>query len=334
MSTDVTYPTVKWPVGGRNSRFMIVNIPSITQSLVDKTLAFISSNCCYVTKDKIRRFISIQGIERNAKSANPIQLEHFLADVVDADHDASGIKIDYSRYQSSPRDSDRLMQCASIKRIVHLTQSIVHKQLVGAVENTTFGYAVTRVTLLFSKPGGLPQQLHIDDSRDDLTMANEGEMLSAIVALQDCTRLDIEGDNGKRLTYSIPPTSMFLFSGICKHGGSSYNRFNVRLHMYMFPTQTAGDTERNIDNVIVVNCPCPISECQNSKEGETFTTSQLYYHWNKYHLKEEGLSLGKFIERRNGGTVIQCDLCRKGFNTKRGLGRHKKNCRLARKSLK
>jgi hypothetical protein len=209
-----------------------------------------------------RHFITIQGIEQNAKSTNPIQLEHFLAEVIDPSH-VGDIDINYSRYQSSPVDSDRLLRCASIKWIVHLMQSFVNKQIIGVRERNEIGYVVTRVSLLFSRPGGLPQQLHVDDKRDDIAIAKEGEMLSAIVALQDFMRLDIQSHNGKRLTYSIPATSMLLFSGTCKHGGSSYNRFNVRLHMYLLPQQTAGDIEFD-DNLLrlvvtVTNCCCKAS---------------------------------------------------------------------------
>jgi hypothetical protein len=190
-----------------------------------------------------------------------------------------------------------------------------------------------RVNVLFSKPGGPPQELHFDDKRDKGSGEVEGELLSAIVALQDNTRLDIEGDNRKRLTYSIPPTSMFLFSGNCKHGGSLYTRFNVRLHLYLWPKQSLNNNNANVENVILVNRPCPLKDCQHSKDGETFGKTELYYHWNRHHLKDVGISVGKYIRKRRGLEVFQCSFCKKGFNTKRGLGRHMKQTCRVRKSL-
>jgi hypothetical protein len=119
-------------------------------------------------------------------------------------------------------------------------------------------YIIMKVTVLFSKPGGPPQELHFDDKRDEGSGEGEGELLSAIIALQDNTQLDIKGDNRKRLTYSIPQMSMFLFSGNCKHGGSSYTQFNVRLHMYLWPKQSLNNSNANVANVILVNRPCTL----------------------------------------------------------------------------
>mmetsp|Transcript_14527 Transcript_14527/g.27341 ORF Transcript_14527/g.27341 Transcript_14527/m.27341 type:complete len:160 (-) Transcript_14527:3186-3665(-) len=159
-------------------------------------------------------------------------------------------------------------------------------------------------------------------------------MLSAIVALQDGTHLDIAGDDGQRLTYSIPPTSMFVFSGTCKHGGSSYIRHNVRLHLYLLPKHSVGSANSSLENVIVVNKPCPLEGCKHSKEGECFNESQLYYHWKKYHLSDIGLSVGKYIKELDGDIVLKCEFCRKGFNTKRGVTRHMKHKCRAWKSLR
>lgn len=63
--------------------------------------------------------------------------------------------------------------------------------------------------------------LHMDDMRDSSVRDVEGESLIVILALQDETYLDFSRDTGKRQTYSIPSTSIFLFSGRCLHGGSS-----------------------------------------------------------------------------------------------------------------
>jgi hypothetical protein len=98
--------------------------------------------------------------------------------------------------------------------------------------------------------------------------------------------------------------------------------------MCLMPESTRDSVRFEHDNVIVVNLPCPIKDCEHSEEGETFGKSQLYYHWNRHHLEEVGLSLGKFIQQLRGIKIFQCDVCRRGFNTKRGLAKHKKHtCR-------
>ena len=261
-------------------------------------------------------------------------MEHFLAEVVDPATNVDERKIDYYSYQTAPEDSERLLECSAIKDIVKCTENTVKMQLIGVGEECDSPYVVTRVTVMYSKPSGLPQKLHIDDNRNDTTIQEQGEMLSAIVALQQGTRLDIARDNGERLTYSIDPTSMFLFSGMCKHGGSGYIRHNVRLHMYLLPVKHTTGGALPIENVIIVNQPCPIDGCEYSKEGETFNQSQLYYHWHKYHLAEIGLSVGKFIQERQGIKILQCKMCKKGFSRKRGLAKHLKGKCRAQKTLK
>ena len=302
----------------------------MTNAIIDNCLSFICSTCCYASKNRVQRFIAIPGVQQKPKTCNPIQLEHFLAETDEESTEDDAVNIDYYRYQTGPDQSEKLMKCTVIKRIVQLIENIVNLQVIKGEEDSVSQYCVTKVTILYSKPGGTPQTLHVDDQRTDMTRMEEGEMLSAIVGLQEGTRLDIAGDDGERLTYSIPPKSMFLFSGLCKHGGSSYIRHNVRLHMYLLPKQFS----TNADNVIVVNKPCPLDGCLYSNEGETFNESQLYYHWNKYHVSDIGLSVGKFIKKCNGEDVLQCECCKKGFNTKRGLARHKKHKCRGRKSLR
>ena len=116
ISNSDALPQIKWPSCGRNSRFLILNIPLLTKSTVDKCLSFIGTTCCYVSKDRVRRFIHIQDMQRKPKSTDPIQLEHFLSEDVELDStDVDDRKIDYCRYQTSPEDSCRLLECPARK---------------------------------------------------------------------------------------------------------------------------------------------------------------------------------------------------------------------------
>ena len=323
------HPRINWPAGGTNSAFLILNIPCITDDMIEKMLTFICSNFYFLLKGNIQRFVTVPGIQRHERNQKPMQLEHFFVEAVDPTCNP-GIKcIDYYRFQSAPEHSVMLMEHPTIRNAVRLVEDIVNKQLVERANICSISssyYCVTKVGILLSRPGGAPQMLHIDDMRDSVAREEEGESLSVVLALQDGTLLDFDNGKGKRLTYSIPSTSMFLFSGTCYHGGSSYNRYNVRLHMYLFPRKSTTASD-GIENVIIVRKPCPVKGCQHVKEGETFHEQSLYYHWNKYHIKDIGLSVGKYIDRLNDKQILQCTLCRKGFNNARCLTRHRHKCR-------
>jgi hypothetical protein len=106
------------------------------------------------------------------------------------------------------------MQSPYIKKLVDLMLIVVH-------DNTTTIYKPVKVSLLFSRAGGVVQGVHHDDYREHDDAGTNGEMLSAILSIMDNTKLDICNDRGERKTFQIPSGSMFLMSGHCVHGGSS-----------------------------------------------------------------------------------------------------------------
>ena len=320
-------PKINWPMNGSTSRFLILNVPTITEYMVNKLLAFICSNYYYVVRDGVQRFISVPGIKQHERSNKPMQLEHFFLEPLDPLAEHARTHIDYYRFQSGMEHSKILSEHPTVKNIVRLVENFVNQQLLvkDNVNCSSSWYCVTKVGVLYSRPGGRPQMLHFDDMREKQVIEEEGESLSVIVALQDGTLLDFAKGDGKRATYSIPSTSIFLFSGTCYHGGSTYNRHNVRLHMYLFPKRSSLSSE-TIKNIIIVRKPCPVKGCKHAKKGETFTEKQLYYHWGKHHLKHFGLSVGKYVKQLDGEEVLQCTHCRKGFNNARCLTRHKHKC--------
>jgi hypothetical protein len=95
-------------------------------------------------------------------------------------------------------------------------------------------FSVGKFSVLYSKPGGLPQGLHIDDfSKTKKEKEQFGEMLSAIVAIQDNTTIDVFACDKSRVSIMIPRGFMFLFGGHFWHGGSAYKCHNIRLHFYL-----------------------------------------------------------------------------------------------------
>ena len=87
------------------------------------------------------------------------------------------------------------------------------------------------MTVLYSKANCSTQALHRDDNR----YGTEDFVLSAIIAIEDGTKLDLAAKLSSTTsdTCHIPKGSFFLFSGSQVHAGSSYQYPNLRLHFYL-----------------------------------------------------------------------------------------------------
>jgi hypothetical protein len=153
------------------------------------------------------------------------------------------VNLDTRRFQSSPNDQNKIKKCSAIAKIVDQVETVVNA-------NANKSYVVNKISILYSRAFGQPQGIHQDDYRPSTVIEKEGEMLSAIVALMDNTKLDIKDDYGQRKTFGIPAGSMFLFSGSCEHGGSSYTIGNVRLHIEFVPK--SNDPEQDIASSNIV----------------------------------------------------------------------------------
>jgi hypothetical protein len=221
--------------------------------------------------------------------------------------------LDYYRLQSNPSRQSSWLKCPEINTIIAATQSVVDTQCSG--------YVLKKLSVLYSRPNGQPQGIHVDDPRPINEIVNEGEMISAIFALQDDTKLDIGLNNQERKTYSIPSGSMFLFSGKCWHGGAVHPSNNVRIHMYFGPKLQS----HKQDNTIAVGYTCPVNDCFcNIGRIRSFTKSQIYNHWRLHHKHELVISLDKYRKHIMGHCIYECSSCHKGYLSQDGLKRHKR----------
>ena len=211
------------------------------------------------------------------------------------------------------------MECSCIKVLVQHVNDII---------NTMWRkeHYPNNISVLYSRPFGEEQDLHFDDFRSNDVIEKEGPMINAIIALMKDTKVDIEGNDKERKTYSIPAGAMFLFSGTCVHGGSCYTVCNTRIYIEYLPTPP-DDSNPNLGNLIPTTETCPIDNCPHIQQGKLYTEAELYYNWDRYHVQKEDLSLKKYRSRKAGKIISHCQSCRKGFLTKEGLDEHKIRCR-------
>jgi hypothetical protein len=313
--------SIKWPNAGTNSQFLITFVPGVTDYLLHHVKTFLAGNCCYQYRSNQIKFLTFTGVTRPKDlNPNPIKLQHLFIQPVSIEGEDEVHNFDTHRFQSTPDDMTRLMQSPYIKQLVELMLVVIHV-------NTTTIYEPIKVSLIFSRAGGVQQGLHNDDYRHRDVIASNGEMLSGILSLMDNTKLDICNDFGERKTFQIPSGSMFLMSGKCIHGGSSYSVSNVRLHVEFCPKANNEDIANKADtNIVPGRLQCPHPNCKTNNGGAVYNIKQLYYHWQKEHLATEGLSLKKFIKKANGDDIVICTSCQKGFSSQKGLSRHKRRC--------
>lgn len=312
--------SIQWPTAGSNSKFLIMDIPLLPPTVIREALEFISTRCCYKYTTHHTKFLSFPSILRDIDCKDdPVVLEQLFIDPIGIENNET-INLDPKRFQTSPSDQDKIRESKAIIKIVDDVTTVVNA-------NANKPYVSHKISIIYSRPFGEPQGIHQDDYRDVAAIEQEGEMISVIVALMDNTKLDIKNNNGERKTYSIPSGTMFLFSGSCEHGGSSYTVSNARLHIEFIPRKECGE-QLALHNLIQQRYFCPIDACPLNDDGSSFPTkSRLYDHWRKKHLCDEGISVGKYIAMTKGKTILLCQTCKKGFTSKKGLSRHQKRCK-------
>lgn len=319
MSSTEHIIQIPWPAVGNNPRFLMMDVPGATAKLRNDILRFLVHNCCIKWTATEKKSIVVKGVSPPTRiNDDAIVLDSLFKKAIGIAADDPS-NLDEYRFQSNPRWKHRLLECSDIKILIQRVTDVVN-------EMWRKQYYPHNVSVLYSRPFGEEQQLHYDDFRSNDQIAKEGEMISAIVGLMKDTKLDIESDDKERKTYSIPAGAMFLFSGTCVHGGSSYTVCNTRIHIEFLPT-APDESNPDIGNLIPTTETCPIDNCQHIEKGKLYTQAQLYYHWDRYHVKQEGLSLQKYRSRKAGKIIFQCQLCRKGFFTKDGLQEHRHRCR-------
>lgn len=296
---------ISWPKG-INTNWTIAPIQNFPSSLATQCLSFICGNCFFYTKyNKKASKPSITDIVAGPQIiSEPIELESLFTAALEGGTDDDHL-IDYHRFQSHPSRLQSLMQCPAFARLLSLVQV--------AIDDRVSNYALYKCSILYSRPRGNEQGLHIDDIRTKQDIEKDGELLSVVVALQDDTKLDIANYEKTRQTYKIPVGSMFLFSGTCLHGGAKYHTANARVHLMFMKSNFVNDANR--ENAISLVFPCPDKDCPYNRGDrvKTVTHSQLQDHWKNVHRKKHGLTLDQFRKSMKGTPIIRCEQCGKGF---------------------
>lgn len=307
--------TIRWP-NGNNCQFLILPVNNASAITMKDALSFVCGNSFFYDKESKKSIPSSNGIEPSRKIlSKAIQLEGLFTEASGrgADEEQS---LDYHRYQSPSSRQQSLLKCEAIAKIAASIHTVIEAQITG--------YSLYRITVLYSLPFGRAQGLHFDDHRNEDAQKKDGEMLSVLFALMDNTKLDICQHGEERKTYSIPAGTMFLFSGKCLHGGSSYSDHNIRLHMFFTRDHLIRVLRK--ENIVpwVFNCPVPSCVCNTTKK-RSFTKSQWYDHWRNTHRAVVGLSLGNYLKEQSGLDIYRCVKCLKGFTTMKGLKRHSRS---------
>jgi hypothetical protein len=99
----VSMTSVHWPLTGNNSQYLILDIPHLTDSILDESLVFILGGCYYRETEGRNKFLQFPGITPMViqHPKDTIQLETlFIASHPEGANDRNNC--DMYRYQSHP----------------------------------------------------------------------------------------------------------------------------------------------------------------------------------------------------------------------------------------
>lgn len=314
MVTQKQTGILSWPPGGREQKYLVLNVPGITDRLISDALSFIS-NYCYLKGERTTRkkFIHLPGVQKinNIPTKRTVAMERLFVegtkDGVDNDKNVDGF-----RFQSGRGEDTKLMADAAIRAIVtHATQ---------VVRGFDPKFEVVNVNVLYSKANGKPQGAHMDECRTKQEIKEQGEMISAIVPLMENTSLDVFNKEHRRNRITISPTMMFVFGADLMHGGADYKVPNARLHMYF-----VRGGSKSLDNTVMIGDICPHEDCEKRRNGTIFTTMQLRDHWNFHHKEKERMTAGQYAAKKEG-RLFRCRHCKAYSIGKKGYNWHKKLC--------
>ena len=178
MSTDHAEKSFPWPRAGAKSEFVILHLNELSDGTLNNALSFLSENCYYYNERNQKEYIEIMGpYSQRTKKKHSIELECLFANT--EKNDIGELTEDFFRVQSSASSEHLILGNKEIMEIYTTVQN--------TVRNIDGRYVTRKMSVLYSKPGGSPQGLHEDDWRSEDEILEQGEMLSAILALQDGT---------------------------------------------------------------------------------------------------------------------------------------------------
>ncbi len=312
-----SFPWLQSPPG---NEFFLLRLPSITEDMLSNAVSFISNKCFYYdVEDGKKTYLHLPAIAVKRNTRDSILLEKLFKEAVRGEE----VEHDDFRFQTLPNSDTKLLKSKHVKDIYCITEKTVR-----GIDNR---FSVGKFSVLYSKLGGAPQGFHIDDfSKTKEEEEQFGEMLSAIVAIQDNTTIDVVGlDKKSRMSIMIPKGFMFLFGGYFLHGGSSYECHNVRLHFYFYRSCSIADKEVRTElrrNEITMQTVCPVPDCKESIERTLFTSTKIQDHWYTTHRDKIKLTYCQYISYKKG-TLQTCKQCGKKLVSERAAKDHARICK-------
>jgi len=330
---NTSFPWLKSP----HDEFYLLRLPkNITEVMLSNAVSFISNKCFYYDDDDgTKTYLHLPAVTVKKNKRDSIPLGKLFKEAVNDSKTKKGnvdeavgdetmeLEVDDFRFQTLPETKTKLLKSKDVKDIFSMSEKIV--------KDIDDRFSVGKFSVLYSKPGGAPQGFHIDDfSKTKEEQELFGEMLSAIVSIQDKTTIDVVGcDKKSRMSITIPKGFMFLFSGRFVHGGSAYECHNVRLHFYFYRSSSMADKEVKkmlLTNKISLKNVCPVPDCKEAIARTLFTSSTLQDHWYTTHRKKIGLTYLQYIGRKNG-TLQTCKQCGKKLLSERAAKDHARICK-------
>jgi hypothetical protein len=311
------YSTKSFPwLNSPGNEFFLLRLPNIKEDDLTNAVSYISNNCFYYRNEE-KKYLHLPNVKVVKKHRASIELERLFSEAV-CNED---LPTDDCRYQTNPVSKEKLLKSNAIKNIYTLAE----KQ----VQQVCKSFSPSKFSVLYSEPGGNPQGLHIDDYRTKEEKKKFGEMLSAIVSIQDDTSIDVLGHNeNSRMSIMIPKGFMFLFSGNLMHGGLAYATHNVRLHLYFLHSSAFADDKikKQLErNEIALKRVCPVADCPRAKNRILLTSKELQDHWRVKHRNHIGMTYGQYLGSLNG-TLKTCQTCGKLLLNERSAKNHAHIC--------
>jgi hypothetical protein len=302
---------------GTQNKLITLHLDSLRDDLIEGAFKYISKHGYHYTPTNGKKHIIVpRGCTSSAGDrTHSIEFESLFKEALDDGSDNMQHR-DYYRYQTNPDMSNKLLECPEIKEILNRVQVCINRQVKG--------YVPTKLSILYSLPGGKPQGWHHDDGRDEGEIVNAGSLLSAIVALQNGTMLDVRNGSFERKTFIIPKGTMFILDGKLVHGGSAYQTHNLRMHIYfMKQVDDAGIHPNNNagDNIIAHTYRCPVEGCHKYITKCNLTLSQMRNHWRMKHAGVEKMGWKRY-EANLRGNLHKCEQCSNTYLSLNGLKKH------------